>query len=173
MPLQLSSLFHTRFFSPLSEKTIHRALKIFEALRNPFNILHDLFPVIMHQSGHIRLPHYNTDRRKFSSIPFCSQLFNNRKTTSSHFIWSSAILFLQNLLSTDSRFYHYQSYIYSPLCTYELVLLFPNYRIHYHTKLLVMTYSSQYFQNVSAEWLAFSHSLFSFLFYILILISLL
>ena len=67
-------------FDLLSKRREERALKFFEALQNPASILHHLFPNVMQRSLHVRLPHCNSDRRKNSFLPYCSELYNKKKS---------------------------------------------------------------------------------------------
>jgi hypothetical protein len=72
-------------FASLTTKRTSRALKFFESLFNTSNVLHDLAPTFLRHSGHVRLPHCKTERRKHSFIPYCSMLFNiQQENTKKH-----------------------------------------------------------------------------------------
>jgi hypothetical protein len=63
-------------FSPIGERRLSRAMKVFESLMSTSNISHPLLPRRLPRTQHFYMEPMRTTRRMRSFIPFCAMIWN-------------------------------------------------------------------------------------------------
>ena len=65
--------------APLTSRRERQAIKLITQMMKPEHILHHLVPSVLPHSSHLAMPYCRTTRRLKSFIPYCVELYNQKR----------------------------------------------------------------------------------------------